>query len=178
MNVRLQGDWERWLEFFLQGIEETATDAADTAQRVHALRETHRRALEEAGGTLNDLALLDKLFSQPLVNANWVGTAIDVSPPTANAVLGRFEKAGILREITGGQRRRLFRYDGRSVSRSGLCSPTPWQSGDTSDLHVSSAGRAVIAALSNVGPSCNLLGQINERHSPTETLRGSLEPAH
>jgi Fic family protein len=111
MEVRDHGTWEAWIDFFLRGIGETAAEAAQTAQKVHAMRETHRRALEMSGGTLNDLAVLDRLFSQPLVNAAWVERSIGVSQPTANAVLSRFEASGVLREITGQRRNRVYRYD-------------------------------------------------------------------
>ena len=71
---------EPWIEFFLRGVAETATEAALIAQqKVHTMRETHRRTLEDNGGTLNDLAVLDRLFSQPLANAAWVERSIAVS---------------------------------------------------------------------------------------------------
>jgi Fic family protein len=110
-NVRFQGDWESWIEFFLEGVRETADDAASTAQQIHALREDRRRKLETAGATVNDLSLLDKLFTQPLVNAKWVGDALQVTPATANAILARFVKVGALREVTGRARNRIFRFD-------------------------------------------------------------------
>jgi len=111
MEVRDHGTWEAWIDFFLRGIGETAAEAAQTAQKVHAMREAHRRALEMNGGTLNDPAVLDRLFSQPLVNAAWVERSIGVSQPTANAILSRFEASGVLREITGQRRNRVYRYD-------------------------------------------------------------------
>ncbi len=111
MEARDHGAWEPWIDFFLRGVAVSATEAALTAQKVHTMRETHRRALEVNGGTLNDLAILDRLFSQPLVNAAWVERSIGVSQPTANAILLRFEKSGVLREITGQRRNRVYRYD-------------------------------------------------------------------
>ena len=111
MEVRDHGTWEAWIDFFLRGIGETAAEAAQTAQKVHAMRETHRLALEMNGGTLNDLAVLDRLFSQPLANAAWVEKSVGVSQPTANAILSRFEASGVLREVTGQRRNRVYRYD-------------------------------------------------------------------
>jgi Fic family protein len=75
MEVRDHGTWEAWIDFFLRGIGETAAEAAQTAQKVHAMRETHRRALEMNGGTLNDLAVLDRLFRRSPVNAAIVSIA-------------------------------------------------------------------------------------------------------
>jgi Fic family protein len=111
MEVRDRGTWEAWIDFFLRGIGEIAAEAAQTAQKVHTMRETHRRALEMSGGTLNDLAVLDRLFSQPLANAAWVEKSVGVSQPTANAILSRFEASGVLREVTGQRRNRVYRYD-------------------------------------------------------------------
>ncbi len=109
--VRSNGAWEAWLVFFLRGIEETAGDAASTAQRIHTMREADRHLIDAAGGTVNDLVLHDRLFSQPLVNAKWVAKELGVTPATANAVLARLTAAGVLREITGQARNRVFRYD-------------------------------------------------------------------
>lgn len=111
MAVRFDGAWEAWIAFFLQGMEETAREAANTAQALHAMRERHRSELRDAGGTTNDLALLDLLYSQPLVNAKWVTEQLRVTPPTANAIISRFETVGALREVTGKARNRMFRYD-------------------------------------------------------------------
>jgi hypothetical protein len=46
-----------------------------------------------------------------LVNAAWVEKSVGVSQPTANAILSRFEASGVLREITGQRRNRVYRYD-------------------------------------------------------------------
>ena len=111
MDVRNDGAWEQWLNFFLRGVAEAADEATATAQKVHAMREEHRRQLTSHKGKVKDLELLDQLFSQPLVNTSWVMKSAGVSQPTADAMLARFEAAGILTEITGQQRYRVFRYD-------------------------------------------------------------------
>ena len=63
----------------------------------------------EAGA--NGLRLLSELFRRPLVNVNYVTRVLDVTFPTANKLVGRFEEMGLLREVTGQRRSRLFRYD-------------------------------------------------------------------
>ena len=110
-NIRFQGDWEAWLEFFFEGVRQTADDAAATAQRIHGIREDHRRKLDVRGATINDLSLLDHLFTQPLVSAKWVADQLHVTTATANAILSRFVKVGALREVTGRARNRVFRFD-------------------------------------------------------------------
>ena len=108
--IRQRGDWEGWLRFFLRGAAETATEATETARAILALREEHRELVQEQTG-LNGVRLLDFLFDRPLVNVNLVKDSLEISFATANNLVGEFERAGLLREITGGRRRRVFRYD-------------------------------------------------------------------
>lgn len=110
MAVRMRGDWEGWLRFFLRGVAVTSEEATETAERIFALRERHRTQVMEETGT-NGLKLLSALFQRPLVNVNLVAEVVDVSFPTANRLVGRFEELGILREVTGQRRSRMFRYE-------------------------------------------------------------------
>lgn len=109
--VREDGGWEGWLRFFLAGVADSAVVAATTATRIHQIRERDRQRLIDAGGQRYDLALLDRLYGQPIVNGAWVEREIDVAKATANKILARLEDAGILRETTGFKRNRQFRYD-------------------------------------------------------------------
>lgn len=109
--VREDGDWEGWLKFFLAGVSDSAANAATTAARVHQIRERDRQRLLDEGGQKNELALLDRLYRQPIVNSAWVGHELGVAKATANKLLARMETAGIVRETTGFRRNRLFRYD-------------------------------------------------------------------
>ncbi|MGH2762612.1 MAG: Fic family protein [Thermoleophilaceae bacterium] len=110
MAVRRRGDWEGWLVFFLGGVAATATEATQTARAILGLRERHRELVGERTG-LNGMRLLDLLYDRPLVNVNLVKGSLDVSFATANNLVAQFEEAGLLREITGGRRRRVFSYD-------------------------------------------------------------------
>jgi Fic family protein len=110
MAVRTKGDWEGWMRFFLRGVAETAKEATDTAEQIFDLRERHRSlVMEEAGA--NGLKLLSTLFQRPLVNVNLVSQEVSVAFPTANRLVGRFVDLGLLREVTGQQRSRMFRYE-------------------------------------------------------------------
>ena len=85
-------------------------EAADTAEQIFELRETHRTlALAETG--TNGLKLLSLLFQRPLVNVNLVTHELDVTFPTANRLVARFEELGLLTETTGQRRSRVFRYE-------------------------------------------------------------------
>lgn len=108
-GLRQDGDWEAWLAFFLTGVAETAADAAATADVVHRLRQADRTAVQ-ATGDMNALVLLDRLYTQPIVSARWVERDLAVAPATANKVIRNLERAGVLTEVTGRKRNRVFRY--------------------------------------------------------------------
>ncbi len=105
--VRMQGHWEAWLKFFLRGISLTARAATRTARDIVALRESHRSAIAKNAKALK---LLDHLYHQPLVSAKRVTAAVACSTPTALKLLDDFQSRGWLREITGLERNRRYRY--------------------------------------------------------------------
>lgn len=109
--IRQSGDWEGWLRFFLRGVAETAEEATATAEAIVRLREEHRALLQDEGLGLNGLRLLDLLFQRPLVNVNLVRDTLEVrSYNTANNLVEQLASLGLLEEVTGGQRNRVFRY--------------------------------------------------------------------
>ncbi len=109
MAVR-EGDWEGWLEFFLRGVEQTSIQATRNAGAILRLREEHRAAVSARAGA-NGLRLLDALFEQPIVNVRWVRSTLDISYPTANKLVRALDDLGLLKEVTGHRRNRLFRYE-------------------------------------------------------------------
>lgn len=110
MAIRLRGDWEGWLRFFLNGVTETASEAAALAGRIFEMREQHRGLVITTSGA-NGLRLLAAMFRRPVLNVNYVAAALEVTFPTANRLVGVFVDDGLLREITGQRRSRLFRYE-------------------------------------------------------------------
>ncbi len=108
--IREEGEWEDWLRFFLVGVSETAEEATATAGAIMLLRDDHRRVVQEANLGVHGLRLADLLFESPLVNVNFVKAELDVSFVTANRLIERFTEVGILVEVTGRRRNRLFRY--------------------------------------------------------------------
>jgi cell filamentation protein, protein adenylyltransferase len=108
--VRRQGDWEGWLRFFLRGVEEVADEATSTARSILSLREANRELIQDHVG-VNGLRLLDLLFERPLVNVNLIKDQLGVAFATANNLVAQFATAGLLVEITGGRRGRIFSYE-------------------------------------------------------------------
>jgi Fic family protein len=110
MAIRNSGDWESWLRFFLTGVAQTAEEAATTARAILDLREEHRRAIQEQTAGVNGLRLLDLLFERPLVHVNLVKGSLGISFVTANRLVEQLEGLGVLEEITGRRRDRVFSY--------------------------------------------------------------------
>ncbi|HEX3692004.1 MAG TPA: Fic family protein [Solirubrobacteraceae bacterium] len=110
MAIRLDGDWEGWLRFFLRGVAETAVEARSTAQRISDLRERHRQLIVSEGIASNGLVLLALLYRRPIVNVRLVARELGMTFQTANVLVRRVEALGILQETTGARRNRTFRY--------------------------------------------------------------------
>jgi Fic family protein len=110
--VRDTGDWESWLKFFMTGVAEVASEATDTARQIAALREDHREIITSnlGRGAGKGLVLLEQLFFRPIVNVNTVMQIAGLSVARANALVGEFERIGLLRETTGRRRNRVFSY--------------------------------------------------------------------
>ncbi len=110
--VRDNGAWESWLAFFLDGIAQVATEATETATRIMQLREFDRGRIIDALGRRSGrgLALLDELFKRPVVRTKSVEQLLQVSQPTASALVRDLLGLGVLRELTGKQRYRIFAY--------------------------------------------------------------------
>jgi Fic family protein len=111
--VRDAGDWEGWLAFFLSGVAEVATEAAQTAAAILRMREDYRaRITDRLGRTAgNGHRIMDKLFDHPIVNVATVQQWLEVTPPAAYHLVDRLVDLGLLREITGYARNRRFRFE-------------------------------------------------------------------
>jgi Fic family protein len=111
MDVRLKGDWEGWMKFFLKGIADVSDEAINTAKKILAMKEQHSSMInQQFKNPSNGLKLLEKLFENPLVTINKVAELLGVSYPTASSVVNDFCDIGILRSSSQGQRNKRFSY--------------------------------------------------------------------
>lgn len=109
--IRDDGDWEGWLVFFLDGVTDTATEAATTVRTILDLRERDRQRIAQLGQrAANAYRLHDHLFSAPLTTAADVQDTLGVSQPTANRLLRDLGAVGILTEVTGRPRHQRWLY--------------------------------------------------------------------
>ena len=110
-TVRTEGGWENWLSFFLTGVLETAQQAMTTAQRLLELAAQDQQRIERLGrAAVSALRLHQLLQKTPILTTPKATLALASTKPTVSAALRRLQELGIVREITGRQRNRLFVY--------------------------------------------------------------------
>ncbi len=110
-GVRERGDWETWLEFFLDGITETSLQAAEAAREILSLFEADRQRIESLGRPAASALRVHQLLQQkPIVGIPDAAQKLGISAPTIAKSIQHLEKLGIVREITGKQRGRMFVY--------------------------------------------------------------------
>ena len=111
LSVSQKGRWEDWLRFFLRGVVIQSRDAVVRIQRLQGLRERYREQLQSARAAARLLQVVDLLFARPILTIRQVEAELAVNFPTARRYVDRLEADGILREITGGARNRVYRAD-------------------------------------------------------------------
>jgi Fic family protein len=111
--VRSDGDWEAWVDFFLEGVEQTAHGAVQTSRRLVALFQQDTQHTQGVGrGAANALRTLDALRQRPLCSLRQLCQDTTMTFPTAARSIQTLESLGIVRELTGQRRNRVFVYDG------------------------------------------------------------------
>ena len=112
MRVRVSNDMIHWVRFFLQGVAETATKGRNVFKEILALRTDAEHKLLSLGKRApNAKQALNLLYRRPMLSATDLEHGLGVSHPTANALLRDFIRLGILREITGAARHRLYVFE-------------------------------------------------------------------
>ncbi len=110
-EVRLRGDWERWLDFFAEGIETSATQAVATAQALLALVNADRDRIAGLGrAAASALRVHQALQRQPIATSAALVKATQLTPATVNKSLAHLERIGIVGEVSNRQRGRVFSY--------------------------------------------------------------------
>ena len=112
MRVRTGNDLIHWVRFFLQGVAETATKGRNVFQQILALRtEAEQKILTLGKRAPNARQALNLLYRKPMLSAADLEHGLGITHPTANALLRDFIRLGLLREITGASRHRLYVFE-------------------------------------------------------------------
>jgi len=110
-RVRRDGDWEAWLDFFAQGVTETASGAVATTQRLAERLRQDRARLDGLGRGRGSAAdLLHVLQRRPIASIQTLATATGLAFVTVARAIERLANLEIVREVTGQRRNRLYSY--------------------------------------------------------------------
>ncbi len=106
--VSEKGRWSDWIRFFLLGVIDQATDAVHRADKLLSIREQYRKKCHDMGQSGLPHRAVDELFLSPAVTVKLLAQTLDISWAWANELVHKLENAGILREITGKSRNRIY----------------------------------------------------------------------
>jgi len=110
-NVRVDGDWEGWLMFFLECVCEAADDGVQTAEKMFSLLNRDRRCLLDGRDvTVYAIRLFERLPASPVVTLASAMELLRTTKPTATKAIDTLIKTGVLRETTGRKRDRIYAY--------------------------------------------------------------------
>ena len=112
MRVRVSNDMIHWVRFFLQGVAETATKGRNVFKEILTLRTDAEHKLLSLGKRApNAKQALNLLYRRPMLSAATLENSLGISHPTANALLRDFIRLGLLREVTGAARHRIYVFE-------------------------------------------------------------------
>ena len=108
--MREKGDYEQWVEFFVDGIIEMAKPTIADTKKIFALREKDHRKLGSKQSSALAFQALDFLYAAPIVQVKDVQKRLSVSYQSASKILEQLEGHGIVQEVTGQKRNRRYVY--------------------------------------------------------------------
>jgi Fic family protein len=110
-KLRTIGDWEGWVDFFVTGVRETAESAIETAKSIIALFEADRQRIHFLGrGAGSAVRVHQALIRKPVLSVAQAAKATGLTFPAVTGALRRLRDTGMVRELTGRARNRLFAY--------------------------------------------------------------------
>lgn len=111
-EVRTEGDWEGWLDFFLEGVRSTAQSAVDTAHRLLGLfAEDAERITGTGRGSATVFRVFEELRRSPVTTKPALRDRTGLSFTTVARSITTLEQLGVVREVTGHKRNRVYVYD-------------------------------------------------------------------
>lgn len=112
MRARTHNDIAQWFKFFLTGVIETSKKGAQTFDAILQLQRTLDEKIKTLKSRSGDARkVIEYLFQRPVIDAQKVIELTDKTPTTAYKLIDSMESLGIIKEITGSQRGRLYSFD-------------------------------------------------------------------
>ncbi|HEY0458765.1 MAG TPA: Fic family protein [Pyrinomonadaceae bacterium] len=110
-TVRTEGKWEEWLEFFLEGVQITAEEAVSSASKILTVFAADRQKIEGLGrAAASALRIHELLQKKPIISVPMASKELNLSAPTVRNSIDKLKEIGLVKEITGKKRDRLFSY--------------------------------------------------------------------
>ncbi len=110
-QVRVNGNWEGWVEFFLTAVKETSQKATATASELIKLGQEDKKIIQNVGRSAGSVFRVHQaLLQRPIISISKICEMTDLWATSATTAIGHLEKAGIVKEITGRKRNRLYKY--------------------------------------------------------------------
>jgi len=110
-QVRKDGDWESWIEYFLTAVKETSEKAISTASKLMKLAEDDRKKIQTVGRSAGScLRVHQALLQRPIISILKACELTDLWTTSATTAINHLQKLGIVKEITGSKRNRLYKH--------------------------------------------------------------------
>lgn len=111
--IRTDGDWEGWVQFFLEAVQNAAAQSERAVVALASLvANDRRRLLAHPKANAVSYRLFELLPTMPRLSVDRVCEAVQTTFPTANTAIKLLEELGILTELTGQKKNRTFSYAG------------------------------------------------------------------
>ncbi|WP_018338027.1 MULTISPECIES: Fic family protein [Butyricimonas] len=109
MRARTENDITSWFRFFLTGVIETADNGVKTFENILCLQKEYEEKIKSLGSrSANALKVVTELYKRPIASANWIAEIADISTASAYKLIRNLEEVGILSEVTGSKRGRIY----------------------------------------------------------------------
>jgi Fic family protein len=110
LDVRLRGDWEGWIKFFLRGVEESAEIAAQAATEIHKLHQADRVRIQDSSPTSSTLLVYNQFCREPILTNSILVNRLGSTKPTIQKSLDALITLGLIHEVSGKKRGRRYAY--------------------------------------------------------------------
>ena len=108
-QARTENDITSLFRFFLTGVIETADNGVKTFENILCLQKEYEEKIKSLGSrSANALKVVTELYKRPIASANWIAEIADISTASAYKLIRNLEEVGILSEVTGSKRGRIY----------------------------------------------------------------------
>lgn len=108
LRVSQRGDWRAWVQFFLEGVIESANEAVQQVEGLLTLRDRYHKQFQAARSSALLQRLIDELFQSPAITIGRAAKLLHVTPAAASYNIGKLQASGMLTEATGRRKNKIF----------------------------------------------------------------------